>query len=210
MLTYEGRLKQNLHRALAEGSLYFERASAVFRVLARITRRLDGLGVSYAVIGDLALFEHGYRRFTETVDLLVTPEGLSRLHAELKGRGWVTAFPGSRNLRDVEDGVRVRFFVTGEFPGDGKPRAIAFPDPVAASAEVRGVRYLSLPWLIGLNLSAGTGLPFPTAETAIVQEVIKALDLPIEFAEQLDPAVREQFKEIWTITRNAPRPDWEE
>jgi hypothetical protein len=35
----------------------------------------------------MALFHHGLRRFTEDVDILVTKEGLKKIHAELAGLG---------------------------------------------------------------------------------------------------------------------------
>lgn len=36
----------------------------------------------------MALFLHGYRRFTEDVDLLVTANGLRQIHRELNGHGY--------------------------------------------------------------------------------------------------------------------------
>ena len=38
----------------------------------RISRRLDELGIPFVVVGGIAMFHHGFRRFTEDVDLLVT------------------------------------------------------------------------------------------------------------------------------------------
>ena len=88
---------------------------------------MRNLNIPYAVAGGMALFSHGFRRFTEDVDILVTREGLDRLHRELEGLGYVPLFPGSKNLRDADSGVRVEFLVTGDFPGDGKPKPVAFP-----------------------------------------------------------------------------------
>src|SRR5439155_1921901 len=96
----------------------------------------------------MGMFAHGFRRFTEDVDLLVTSESLKRIHAELEGRGYLPPFAGSKNLRDADTGVRIEFLVAGEFPGDGKPKPVAFPDPQEASVEVRGVRCLSVPYLV--------------------------------------------------------------
>ena len=75
------------------------------------------------------MFQHGYRRFTEDVDLLVTREGLKEIHRKLEGLGYLPPFQGSKNLRDTEHGVKIEFLVTGEFPGDGKPKPVAFPAP---------------------------------------------------------------------------------
>ena len=107
--------------------MHFEKERAVHKALRRITRRLDESGIPYAVAGGMALFFHGYRRFTEDVDILVTREGLQTIHAELEGRGYLPPFTGSKNLRDAEFGVRIEFLVAGEYPGDGKPKPVAFP-----------------------------------------------------------------------------------
>src|SRR6266568_81601 len=96
--TYEGQLQHDSRWALAEGSRYFQEKSALQDTLRRITSRLDQLGVPYAVAGGLALFAHGFRRFTEDVDLLVTAEGLARIHKELEGLGYVQPFKGSNQL----------------------------------------------------------------------------------------------------------------
>src|SRR5436190_22816910 len=127
--SYKERLDQDLEWALSEGSLYFEGRGKVHAALRRITQRLNELGIPYAVVGGLALFNHGFRRFTEDVDILVTRDGLKQLHAKLDGLGYVRPFSQSKNLRDTDAGVKIEFLVTGQFPGDGKPKPIAFPDP---------------------------------------------------------------------------------
>src|SRR5947209_1096858 len=99
----------------------------------------------------MGVFLHGYRRFPEDVAILVTSEGLARIHRELEGPGYLPPFQGSKNLRDTEHGVRIEFLVAGQFPGDGKPKPVAFPDPAQASVDMDGVRYLSLPELVELK-----------------------------------------------------------
>src|SRR5947209_390940 len=102
MIAYEQRLDQDVRWALQEGSMHFEERSAVHSALQKIVRRLDELGIPYAVAGGMALFLHGFRRFTEDVHILVTKEGLQKIHAELEGRGYLPPFTGSKNLRDSE------------------------------------------------------------------------------------------------------------
>src|SRR5205085_1965878 len=137
-------LDRDVDWALREGSMHFESESAVHKTLRRIARRLDELAVPYAVAGGMAMFFHGYRRFTEDVDILVTPEGLRTIHERLEGLGYLPPFAGSKQLRDTDSGVRVEFLTTGDFPGDGKPKPVAFPDPAAASTEIGGIRFLQL------------------------------------------------------------------
>src|SRR5271165_6968712 len=120
MPTYEELLDRNLEWALREGSMHFENESAVHKTLRKITRRLDELDIPYVLVGGMAMFFHGYRRFTEDVDILVTREGLAKIHQQLEGLGYVPPFEGSKHLRDAESGVRIEFLVTGDYPGDGK------------------------------------------------------------------------------------------
>ena len=49
MLAYEQHLKQDKWWGFKEGSMHFERESAVHKSLERIVKRLDELGVPYAV-----------------------------------------------------------------------------------------------------------------------------------------------------------------
>src|ERR1700678_1743035 len=104
---YEDRLSHNLRWALEEGSLFFEGKGAVQDTLRRIAKRLDELQIPYAVVGGLALYRHGFRRFTEDVDLLVTAQNLTAIHKELDGLGYVRPYAGSKHLRDVTNGVRI-------------------------------------------------------------------------------------------------------
>jgi hypothetical protein len=194
---YEDLLGSHLQRALREGSLHFEEKSAVHLTLRRIAERLAELGVPYAVAGGMALFFHGFRRFTEDVDILVTRDGLERLHERLTGRGYVPLFEGSRNLRDTESGVRIEFLVTGEYPGDGKPKPVSFPDPGAAGVEREGVCWLSLPRLIELKLASGMTSPGRLRDLADVQELIRTLRLPADFGRQLAPFVQGRYQELW-------------
>jgi hypothetical protein len=116
--------------------MHFERESAVHKALERIVDRLQALGVPFAVAGGMAMFLHGYHRFTEDVDILVAPAGLKRIHED---RGYLPLFAGSEHLRDEDSGVRVEFLTAGDSPGDGKPKPVAFPNPAVAAVTVDGV-----------------------------------------------------------------------
>ena len=204
MIAYETKLDQDLRWALQEGSMHFEEASAVHKTLRKIARRLDELGVPYAVAGGMALFLHGFRRFTEDVDILVTRDGLRLIHERLEGLGYVPPFEGSKNLRDTDSGVRIEFLVTGDYPGDGKPKPVAFPDPAAARIEKDGINYLSLPRLIELKLASGMTNPLRLRDIVDVQELITLLKLPEAFAGQLDPFVRPKYLELWQLIQENP------
>jgi hypothetical protein len=205
MVVYEERLNRDVGWALQEGSMHFEEQSAVHKTLQRITRRLDELGIPYALVGGMALFFHGYRRFTEDVDLLVTRQGLEEAHRRLEGLGYVPPFAGSKQLRDAETGVRIEFLITGEYPGDGKPKPVAFPDPAAAAVEVHGMHLLPLPKLIELKLASGISNPRRARDLADVQELIDILHLPADLADQLNPYVAAKYRELWDVVQDNPR-----
>lgn len=179
--------------------MHFEKESAVHKSLERIARRLDELGVPYAVAGGMALFYHGFRRFTEVVDILVTREGLKKIHDSLEGLGYVPPFQGSKNLRDAQSGVKIEFLITGDYPGDGKPKPVAFPDPAQVWTDVEGVRFLTLPKLIELKLASGMTNPLRMQDLVDVQRLIGELRLPLTVVDELNPFVQDKYKEIWTL-----------
>jgi hypothetical protein len=198
---FEQLLDRDPRWALSQGSQFFEGRGAVQEALFRITRRLNDLGIPYSVAGGMALFLHGYRRFTEDVDILVTREGLREIHSKLEGLGYLSPFPRSKNLRDTENGVRIEFLVTGDFPGDGKPKPLAFPDPAVASTTYQGIPFLTLPRLIELKLASGMSSPGRLRDLSDVMELIRLRNLPMSFAEQLNPYVQSKFRELWNQSR---------
>lgn len=201
--TYEERLDRDARWALTEGSRFFENQGNVHEALRKITARLDELGVPYAIAGGMALFEHGYRRFTEDIDILVTQRGLKTIHEQLEGRGYLPPFPRAKNLRDTELGVRIKFLITGQFPGDGKPKPIAFPDPTEVVESREGIRCLNLPTLIELKLASGMTDPGRQKDLADAIELIKILDLPEDFAGKLHPFVQAKYIELWRTAQPA-------
>jgi hypothetical protein len=203
MTTYESRLDADHGYALREGSMHFEESSAVHDTLRRITRRLNDLGIPYAVVGGMAMFAHGFRRFTEDVDLLVTRDGMRRVVEQLEGLGYVQPPGTSTKLRDTVTGVRIEFLIAGGFPGDGKPKPVAFPDPAAVSTEIDGIRYVGLAPLVELKLASGTA-PHRLKDLADVQELIRVLSLPREFGDRINPYVRGKFYELWDALASRP------
>lgn len=204
-LRYGERLDRNSRWALAEGSRFFEEKSAVQDALRRIAQRLDDLGIPYAVGGGMAVFMHGFRRFTEDLDILVTRESLKLIHQHLDGRGYMPPFSGSKNLRDAELGVKIEFLVTGAFPGDGRPKPVWFPDPAAVLVEDAGIKYLKLATLVELKIASGMTNTERMKDLSDVQELIKARALTADFADELHPYVRDKYRELWTASRPAAK-----
>ena len=204
MLTYEQQLNRDVRWAFLEGSMHFEKESAVHKTLARIARRLHELGIPYAVVGGMALFFHGFRHFTEDVDILVTREGLKEIHQRLEGLGYLPPVTGRKHLRDTDTGVRIKLLVTGDYPGDGLPKPVAFPDPAETGVAIDGIRFLQLPRLIELKLASGMTNTGRLKDLGDVQELIKVLGLPKDLANQLNPFVQEKYKELWDGVQRSP------
>lgn len=203
--TYEERLAGDLWGAIREGSMHFEGRSAVQETLRRVTKRLGELGIDYAVVGGMALFAHGLRRFTEDVDILVTREGLRQVHQILEGSGYRPPFLGSKNLRDTETGVRIEFLVTGDFPGDGRPKPVQFPEPQTVATELGDIKYLNLPALLEMKLASGMTNPERFKDLVDVQGLIRLLPLPQVYAEHLNPYVHAQYGELWRTVFGTPK-----
>jgi len=202
MTTYEEQLQRSPDWALREGSMHFDEKNAVHQTLHRITERLSELKIPYAVVGGMAMFVHGFRRFTEDVDLLVTRDSMLRILKELEGLGYIQPAGTSTKLRDITSGVRIEFLITGGFPGDGKPKPVAFPDPKDVAVELNGINYLGLPTLVELKLASGMTNPGRLKDLADVQELIKALKLPKDFLAKLNPFVQTKFAELWESAQN--------
>jgi hypothetical protein len=196
MQTYESQLDADINWALMEGSMYFDGNNSVHRTLQRLVKRLEELGVDYAIAGAMAMFYHGYRRFTEDVDVLVTEKGLEDIHAALDGLGYVRPFEKSKNLRDTESGVKIDFLITGQFPGDGKPGPIAFPNPADVGKSIQGAIVIDLSRLIELKLASGQA-PNRIKDLGDVQELIKAIQVPLEIGQEIDPSLRGIFEKLW-------------
>jgi hypothetical protein len=194
--SYDQWLQQKDVDAVAAMCRFFMEDDPVHRTLRKIADKLDELGVPYAIAGGMALGAHRFIRATVDVDILVSAAGLKTIHEKLDGRGFVPPFEGSRNLRDVETGVRIEFIVEGQFPGDGRPKPVAFPDPAEASEVINGIRYLRLPALLELKLASGMTNPGRLRDLADAQELIRVLQLPEDFARQLNPFVRNKFEEL--------------
>jgi hypothetical protein len=167
------------------------------RALAHVAADLQEHGIDYIVVGALALFAHGYPRLTVDIDLVFTTEGLDRFHEELIGLGYAPAFPGARKrLRSTKDGVRIDVIAAGEYPGDGQPKPVSFPNPSEAAVEIDGIRFVTLEKLIELKLASGMTAPHRLKDLADVQELIKVKHLSREFAENLNEYVKEKYLEL--------------
>lgn len=190
--------------AFDEGLRFFMGEGTLNETLRRVAKSLDSHHIDYNVIGAVALNQHGYRRFTEDIDLLLTREGLEKFSSELVGKGFRPAFEGAtRKFRTTRENVTVEIITAGEFPGDGKPKPVVFPNPNESTTEIDGIKTVTLEKLIELKLASGITAPNRLKDLADVQEIIKIKNLRAGFAEKLDPFVREKFLELHRAVEEA-------
>ena len=67
-----------------------------------------------------------------------------------------------------------------------------------------GISCLRLPRLLELNLASGMTNPGRLKDLADVQQMIQVLSLSEEMADQLNPFVREKYRELWAAVRDNP------
>ncbi len=170
----------------------------VFETMRRLAERLEGEGIPYAVIGSMALAAHGYVRMTLDVDILLTPDGLLLFREKLLGRGYILDFPeAEKSFRDTETKIKIEIITSGEFPGDGLPKPVAFTDPKDLTIEEDNVRVITLEKLIELKLASGLSATDRMRDLADVQDLIIGLKLPLNFMDKLDKSVRPEYQKIW-------------
>jgi len=95
--------------------------------------------------------------------------------------------------------VRIEIVTAGEYPGDGLPKPVAFPDPTTpgTTVEIGGLRVVTLEKLIELKLASGMSAPHRLRDLADVQDLIARLRLPLALADQLDPWVQAVYRDLW-------------
>ena len=183
--------------AYQEGLRFFMGEGILNETLRRVAKDLENHQIDYSVIGAVALNQHGYRRFTEDIDLLLTREGLEKFRNELVGKGYRPAQTGAtKKFRTTAENVTVEIITSGEFPGDGKPKPVVFPNPNESETEIDGIKTLGLEKLVELKLASGMTAPHRLKDLADVQELVKVKNLTADFADELNPFVRGKFLEL--------------
>ncbi len=205
---YQRPPHSNFAQVLQEASEFYMERGRVYDTLRRLAERLEKEKIPYALIGGMALAAHGFVRMTQDVDILMTSAGLTAFRERCVGLGYVPAFPdATKTFRDTETQVRIEVITTGEYPGDGKPKPVSFPEPTNASQEQEGLRVVTLDKLIELKLASGMSAPHRLRDLADVQDLISTLHLPLDFANRLDSSVRDKFRELWNAANSRQETD---
>jgi hypothetical protein len=200
-----GRLAVDAEARFADGVDYcgrfFMGQAEAQLALYKLTAILEADGLPYAIIGAFALNEYGHRRVTVDVDLVMRDEDLREFKRRHLGKGYEERVVGSGKLLDTEYGVNIDVLGTGRYPGDDKPKPIAFPDP--STTALRGARFalLPMPRFIELKLASGMVAPHRAKDLVDIQELIKSAALPVTVSDDLHPWVRAKFLELWQLAQ---------
>ena len=183
---------------------FFMGESPVHKALAKLVATLERDHISYAIVGAMALNAYGHRRVTEDVDVLMTREGLEAFKARNLGLGYVEKFKGSKGMRDTEFGIGVDVIFEGEYPGDGKPKPVRFPNP-SEGVAVGSLRLLPIHRFIELKLASGLSAVHRAKDLGDIASMIDTLDLPRALGADLDASVRYKYLEIWDSMAGAKK-----
>jgi hypothetical protein len=170
--------------------MFFSKKDKVHRALRRLIQRLENAGIDYCIVGGLALNAHGYERVTKDIDVLMSRSSFQRFREEL-GHSQYQLVPGRRRrFAEKRSAVTIDVLVSGLFPGDGKPKPLAFPNPRSVSVRKQGQRIVELKTLIELKLAARRWKDF-----ADVVELIRANRLDESLTKKLHSYVRRDYVE---------------
>jgi len=168
--------------AIEEIDRFFAGTGRVHRTMRAVVRALTEKQLKYAVAGGMAMLAHGFLQTTGSLDVLVRAEEIEAVQSTLDGLGKLDA--------------PVSLLVSQQYPGDGKPKPVAFPDPADVAVEIDGIKYVDLRSLIELKLASGISHPGRVKDLADVQDLIRNLKLPRNFGERLNVYVRGKFDEL--------------
>jgi hypothetical protein len=177
-------------KRLKEIDMFFQGKDPVHQTMRRMARRLERAGISYAVVGGMAVNAHRYQRTTKDVDFLLTSEGFAEFRRRFVGKNYAPVPRRPLRFVDRTSGVTLDVLITGLFPGSGAPGPIAYPDPERVGETIDKIRVLNLAALVELKLAARRHRDFGD-----VVELIRFNDLDESFAERLHPSVRPDYVE---------------
>lgn len=174
-----------------EAITVFEKGkSPVHKTLLRVVKRLRKAGITYAVMGGMAVDAYGHHRLTNDVDLLLTPAGLAKFRGLFVPKNYQQVAGRDRRFVDRINDITIDILVTGGIPGWGQPTPIRFPDPKQVRQQIGSVYYVDLGNLIELKLAARRHQDF-----ADVVELIAVHNLDESLLPELHHTVRQDFIE---------------
>lgn len=171
--------------------------SPIHEAMRRLSKTLKEMDIPFAIAGAMAANVHGHRRTTADVDILLRRDDLRKFKEQWIGRGWVDKFEGSKGFRDTVNNVDIDVLLVGDFPGDGKPKPIAFPEPELVTEFSDDIPYVPLKSLIELKLASGMTAEHRLQDMADVIELVRVNQLSLAYGNELNPYVREKYQAMW-------------
>jgi hypothetical protein len=182
---------------------FFMGTSGVHETVDRLAKLLSQMNLPFVVSGALAVNHYGHLRATTYVDLLMRKEDLKTFKDKYIGLGWLNKFEGSKGFRDTVTNTPVDVLITGDYPGDGKPKPISFPDPVdVAEFDNSGIPCIRLSSLVELKLASGMTAPDRPRDFDDVIQLIRKNNLDLVYGESLDPYVRDSWTRLWHASQH--------
>lgn len=170
--------------------MFFDGRDSVHETMNRLIETLQGAGITYAIMGGMAVNAHGHKRTTKDVDVLLTQTGFEEFQRRCVGITFDSIPKRGRRFIDRANGVNLDILIAGRFPGSGKPGPIVFPSPDEVSETIDERRVINLPTLIQLKLAARRHQDF-----ADVVSLIRVHNLDETYQEKLHPAVHRDYIE---------------
>ncbi|MCB9940437.1 MAG: hypothetical protein H6823_19525 [Planctomycetaceae bacterium] len=178
--------------------LFFMEKSPIHDAMRRLTKTLRGMEIPFAIAGAMAANAHGHKQTTDDVNVLIGLQDLQRFKAQHIGHGWIDKHEGSKSFHDTVNDVNIGVLIAGEFPGDGRPKPVAFPMPEAVTVFLgEGIPYVSLPTLLELKTACAMTTSHRPRDLDDVIQLIRANKLTLEYADQLNPYVQDKYRELW-------------
>lgn len=177
---------------------FFMNQSPIHDTMRRLSAVLAEMNIPFAIAGAMAANAHGHHRTTADVDVLMQPEDLLRFKQLWLGRGWVDKFEGSKGFKDTQNNVVVDVLLSGDYPGDGLEKPVAFPVP-GDVVEIRedDLPYLTLAALIELKLASGMTAVHRPRDLDDAIQLIRVNRLTLDYVKELNPYVHAKFREMW-------------
>jgi hypothetical protein len=195
------RAERDLGRILDEADEYFMGNGKLREAVEAISRHLEDAGRPHAIAGAIACAAHGYERFTTDVDVLIRAEDLAAFKEQWLGPAYVEVTPGLEAVRDTKRDVRIDFLLTGDYPGDGKPKPVSFPEPSAVTERIGAFDVIQLPRLLELKIASGMTAAHRMRDLDDAMRLIAANRLDEAYAAELDPYVRDKYLELQKLAQ---------
>ncbi len=181
------------------GLLMLDDRGPVWETARATARALRGVRVPFCIVGGLAVYEHGYRRSTEDVDVLIEAKEQSPVRRAMNAAGLTWNTSRREFVGPGDTAVHVLF--AGERIASSDVR-IRKPSPENVSV-IDGLPVIRLAPLIEMKLAVGLSVIRRThRDLSDVVELIARNRLTKAFASKLHRSLRREFRRLVEVARS--------